>query len=233
MCHAATGVAYDRPLVSEDVPIIASRYARCLGATAIDKIVEALTDNHVPQPAVLIAVLEMAHRAKHNDRGIYPWSMMPFSALDLNTLERVQTDEMAAFHTVFESMALAERNMDLLNDVLGTHVGVQVRLVCDCGCISDGFDVDILGSAAYQRINRIRSLAESVGTPVIRVSTFAHADWQRRSLDMGVAEIGAYQRMWSLLQMLPQRSLDIFAHAGGDIEYLRTLQHQTVAVQAA
>lgn len=222
MCHTATEANYDRPLHPGDVPLIAGKYAKCLGNAAIDRIVDALTDYHVPQPAVLIAVLEMADRAKHKDRGIYPWPMMPFSALDLDTLERVQTNEMAAFHTVFESMALAERNMGLLNDVLARELGIQLRLVCDCGCISDGFEVDILGSAAYKQVNHLRSLAEAAGTKVIRVPTFSDIAWTSRHLDMGPREIASYERMWAMLSSLPARSLDL-SGAMGSTAYLRSL----------
>lgn len=228
MCHTATGANHDRPLHCDDVPLIASKYVKCLGETAIRRIVDAITDNHVPQPAVLIAILEMADRAKHKDRGIYPWPMMPFSALDLDTLERVQTNEMAAFHTVFESMALAERNMGLVNDVLASELGIQLRLVCDCGCISDGFEVNILESAAYKQVNHLRSLAEAAGTKVIRVPTFTDAAWTSRSLDMGPREIASYERMWSMLSSLPARSLD-FAAAAKGIAYLRDLKREPVA----
>lgn len=207
MCHTATGAAYDRPLHTDDIQTIVAPYERCLGGAAVTGIVQALTDAHVPQPAVLIAVLEMAHRAKHKDCGLYPWPMMPFSALDLDTLERVQTEDMAAFHTVFESMALAERNMRLLDQVLASQLGLQLRLVCDCGCVSDGFDVDILGDPAYAAINRVRSLAESVGTRVVRVPTFSDPAWTRRNLDMGPSEVTSYERMARILKSLPHRAI--------------------------
>lgn len=224
MCHTATGSAHDRPLHADDIPLIAASYMDCLGERAVTKIADALTDHHSPQPAVLIAVLEMAHRAKHKDRGMYPWSMMPFSALDLNTLERVQTDEMAAFHAVFESMALAERNMNLLNDVLKSELGLQLRLVCDCGCISDDFDTVILESPAYQEINLIRSVAEAAGTKVVRVPTFSSSEWIARDLDMGPREIASYQRMWGILTKLPHRSFDVEASVAGQVSYLRQLK---------
>jgi hypothetical protein len=224
MCHTATGAAHDRPLHKEDIPLIGASYQNCLGERAVTKIAEVLTDHHSPQPAVLIAALEMAHRAKHQDRGMYPWPMMPFSVLDLDTLERVQTDEMAAFHTVFESMALAERTMDLLNGVLARELGLQLRLVCDCGCISDDFETDILGSAAYQEINLIRSVAEAAGTQVIRASTFSSPEWTSRDLDMGPREIESYQRMWGILKMLPYRSFDISASVADQVSYLRQLK---------
>lgn len=221
MCHTATGAAYDRPLQAEDVSFIGVHYQKCLGAQTIARIAQAITDNHSPQPAVLIAALEMADRAKHNDRGMYPWPMMPFSALDLDTLERVQTDEMAAFHTVFESMALAERNMGLLNGVLRDELGLQLRLVCDCGCISDDFEKDILGSAEYAQINYVRSVAEAAGTRVIRVPTFSDKEWTRRDLDMGPREIESYKRMWRILSSLPNRSFDVKEATSGQVAFLR------------
>ncbi len=229
MCHAATGTSYDRPLHADDVPLIAARYQKCLGTKAIDSIVTAITDHHVPQPAVLIAVLEMMDRAKHRDHGMYPWAMMPFSALDLDTLERVQTEDMAAFHTVFESMALAERNMDLLDRVLRDELGMQLRLVCDCGCISDGFEADILGSPAYAQVNHLRSLAESAGTAIVRVPTFSDAGWTDRSLDMGRAEIASYQKMAGILYGLPRRDTDLRSLAAPGISFLRERKLERVA----
>jgi hypothetical protein len=224
MCRASTGKAYDRPLHADDVPLIAAHYEKCLGEGAIAAIVAAITDNHHPQPAVLIAVLEMAGRAKHRDVGMYPWPMMPFSALDLDTLERVQTEAMAEFHSVFESMALAERNVGLLNGALASKLGTQIRLVCDCGCISDGMDEDVLGSVAYARINDIRSLAEAVGTKVVRITNFQDADWLRRNLDMGSAEMRSYDKMWCILQSLPSRTIDLAASARANIAFLHDLK---------
>ncbi len=225
MCHTATGENYDRPLHVDDVPIIAHQYRHCLGSEAIDRIYDAITDHHTPQPAVLIAVLDMAHRAKHKDRGMYPWPMMPFSALDLESGERVQTDAMVAFHTVFESMALAERNTQLLNTVLKNELGLQMRFVCDCGCITDGADEDVLGSDAYMRVNSVRALAEAIGTPVVRVSSFDDTAWKRRDLDMGPTEIASYERMWSILKSLPVRQNDMAALRGG-MDYVRSLKPQ-------
>lgn len=224
MCRTSTGKPYDRPLHSDDIPLISAHYERCLGTAPIAAIVAAITDHHHPQPAVLIAVLEMAHRAKHQDRGMYPWPMLPFSALDLDTLERVQTDAMAEFHSVFESMALAERNMDLLNEVLRSELGIQIRLVCDCGCISDGMDEDILGSPAYAKINDLRSLAEAVGTKVIRFPDFQDAGWLSRDLDMGPREMRSYETMWEILTSLPSRDTDLFLAAQPAVSYLRELK---------
>lgn len=226
MCHQATGRPYDRPLHADDIPLIAAPYVGCLGQSAVSAITGAITDHHAPQPAVLIALLEMAHRTTHNDHGIYPWPMMPFSALDLDTLERVQTDDMAAFHTVFESMALAERNMGLVNAVFSRELGLQIRLVCDCGCISDRDDEDILGSPAYAQINHLRSLAEAEGTKIIRVGSFDHPDWTHRSLDMGSAEIKSYQRMSALLYSLPARESTLATQAEPLLASLRAMSRR-------
>jgi len=224
MCRETKGEPYDRPLHPDDVPLIARFYERCLGNEAISAIVAAITDHHHPKPAVLIAILEMMDRAKHNDQGMYPWPMMPFSALDLSTLERVQTDGMAAFHSVFESMALAEANMAKLNCVLQTHLGLQIRLVCDCGCISAEAKVDILGSSAYAQINAVRSLAEAVGTPVIRVKKFQNPDWLCRELDMGERETASYGKMMEILTSLPARRIDLKLQASPNVAYLRGLK---------
>lgn len=224
MCHEATGTAYDRPLAAEDIPLIAAHYLPRLNLTAIGRIADAIMDFHRPQPAVLVAVLEMVDRAKHADQGMYPWPMMPFSALDLDTLERVQTAAMAEFHSVFEGMALAERNMILMKDILDREFGIQFRFVHDCGCISDGNEVAILDSPAYKRINDLRALAEAIGTKVVHVRGFSDPEWLRRDLDMGPAEMRSYNRMWAILSSLPRRSTDLFGEAAAGVDYLRRLK---------
>jgi hypothetical protein len=173
----------------------------------------ALSDNHYCKPAVLIAVLEMVDRFKRGDHGLYQYPTMPFSAMDTDTLERVQTDGMYAFHSVFESMALAERNMLLLNAALKEHAGCKIVLFCDCGCAAVDAQYDAYGSDWYQVINRLRSLAEAVGTQVIRIDDFTHIEWNNRNLDMGEAEVSSYNRMYSLLTSLPPVDIDIMSLA--------------------
>ena len=212
MCHEATDASYDRPLFPEDVPLIARHYPH-LDRDGIDAVYQAITDHHWPQPAVLVTVLEMIDRAMRGDIGYYQHPTMPFSAMDLDTFERVQSDAMHAFHTVFESMALAQRNMVLLNDALKAHFGLQLVLFCDCGCSIVPADEEPYLTNWYQEINQLRSLAEAAGTKVIRVSDFNDPEWVARSLDMGEAEIVSYQRMFNILQGLPQRNVDVRALA--------------------
>jgi len=212
MCHEATGASYDRPLFAEDVPLIARHYPQ-LDRDGVDAIYRAITDHHWPQPAVLVTVLEMIDRARRGDIGYYQHPTMPFSAMDLDTFERVQSDAMYAFHAVFESMALAQRNMVLLNDALKTHFGLQYVLFCDCGgCIVPAGEQPFQTSW-YQEINQLRSLAEAAGTPVVRVSDFTDPAWIGRSLDMGNAETASYERMFGILRTLPQRPIDVCALA--------------------
>lgn len=207
MCHEATGASYDRPLFAEDVPLIAKAFPN-LYRQDVDALFAALTDNHFPQPAVLITVCEMVTRYQQGDAGYYTFPTMPFSAMDLETFERVQTPSMLAFHAVFESMALAQRNMMLLNQVLKERFGLQLVLFCDCGCDIMPADQDPYGGS-YKAINQLRSLAEAAGTPIVRPMNFTDPMWTSRNLDMGPAEIRSYERMFALLQTLPKRAFDI------------------------
>lgn len=217
MCHEATGASYDRPLFAEDVPLIARHYPH-LDRDGIEAVYRAITDHHWPQPAVLVTVLEMIDRAQRCDVGYYQYPTMPFSAMDLETFERVQSDVMYAFHAVFESMALAQRNMVLLNDALKAHFGLQYVLFCDCGACIVPADEEPFLTDWYQEINQLRSLAEAAGTRVVRVSDFndknwTHrwlgAKWETRQLDMGAAETASYERMFDILRNLPHREFSV------------------------
>jgi hypothetical protein len=216
MCHEASGVSYDRPIDFDDIALIARHYPR-LGAPAIHAIYGAITDNHWPKPAVLIAILELVERALEDDRGLYPYPTMPFSAMDLTTYERVQSHGMKAFHSVFESMALAQRNMVILNLVLARYFKLKIVLFCDCGCSIVPIDVDAFQTDWYKRINLLRSSAEAVGTKVVIVNDFNDPKWIERlhtnGLDMGLAEMASYDRIGAILQSLPAREFDVFAMA--------------------
>jgi hypothetical protein len=208
MCHETTGASYDRPLFPTDLPLIMQHYSQ-LDPAGVEAVYQAITDHHWPQPAVMIAVLELVDRAQRGDCGYYPHPTMPFSAMDLETLERVQSEGMYAFHTVFESMALAQRNMELLNQALSQHFGLKLVLFCDCGCgivpaHDEPFEADW-----YQVINQLRSLAEAVGTRVVRVDTFQSQTWRERDLDMGASEESSYDKMYRILAALPKRRFDI------------------------
>ena len=205
MCHEATGENYDRPMVEDDLIIISRNYP-CIEKDILRDIYRAITDHHYPQPAVMIAICDLIQRAQDGDDGYYMYPTLPFSAMDLDTHDRVQTNSMYAFHTVFESMALAQRNMELLNQVLISQLGVRLVLFCDCGCSVIPSDQDPYGDF-YKQINQLRSLAEAVGTKVIRVGDFDSPDWCDRPLDMGQSEMEAYDRMYLLLQNIPYRKL--------------------------
>lgn len=208
MCHEATGASYDRPIHPDDVAIIAAAYPR-VSREDINALYAAMTDHHWPQPAVLIALCEMVDRAQRGDLGYYPYPVMPFSAMDLESYDRVQTDGMYAFHTVFESMALAQRNMVLINEALAMHFNLQLVLFCDCGCGMVPRDCLPFEEEWYQQINALRSLAEAFGTPVVRVHDFWDPQWKSRDLDMGPSETTSYARMYSILQRVPRRVMQI------------------------
>ncbi len=219
MCHEATGVLYDRPIHEDDLHLIAAHYPR-LGIVAISAIYGAITDNHWPKPAVLIAVLELVERALNEDNGLYPYATMPFSAMDLSTYERVQSLGMKAFHSVFESMALAQRNVELLNRILADRFKLKLVLFCDCGACMVPAGLDAFATSWYKEINQLRSAAEAVGTKVIVVNDFNDPKWIERQhmngLDMGQAETASYDRMFAILTSLPAREFDVFAMAAPD-----------------
>lgn len=208
MCHETTGEAHDRPLFPEDVDTIAKNYP-ALNKAGVRAIYQAITDHHWPKPAVLIAVLELVDRARRHDHGYYQYPSMPFSAMDMETLERVQTEATYAFHSVFESMALAERNLVLMNKALEQHFGLKLVLFCDCGCSIVPAERDVFNESWYQEINQLRSLAEAFGTKVTLLPSFNDPEWMRRykagQLDMGPAEMSSYSKMYRILLSLPSR----------------------------
>ena len=208
MCHEASGVPYDRPLFEEDVPLIAKHYPN-LDRSGVEAVHAAITDHHWPQPAVLITVLEMVDRARRNDTGNNPFATMPFSAMDRDTYERVQVHKMAAFHTVFESMALAQRNMKLLNGALHTHFGLQFVLFCDCGCITMSADIDPFDTEWYLETNNWRAAAEAAGTKIVHLNDFSHPDWRDRDLDVTSVEESSYERMFDILNSMPARDFNV------------------------
>ena len=221
MCHETTGATYDRPLFREDVPLIAKHFPN-LDPVGIEAVYQAITDHHWPQPAVLVTVLEMVDRLQRGDVGFYRYPTMPFSAMDIETFERVQSDSMRSFHTVFESMALAQRNMKLLQDALEKHFGAWLILFCDCGCSMLPAGEQAFDARWYQEINQLRSLAEAAGTRIVRVTDFTDPEWTSRVLDMSSAETASYERMFSILQVLPHRSFDVRKLASAGFKELFT-----------
>jgi len=223
MCHESSGKSYDRPLFKEDVPLIAGQYPN-LSIEGVWKVYKALTDGFWPKPAVLITVLELVDRALRNDVGYYPSPTIPFSAMDLETFERVQTEVMTDFHSVFEGFPLAERNKFIVDEALMQAFGLKLVFFHDCGCSivpanSSPFDEDW-----YTKINTLRSLAEAVGTQVVQVVGFNDREWILRQdehgLDMGPSEKGSYIRMHRILRSLPAREYNLFELASSDFAQL-------------
>lgn len=207
MCHETTGANYDRPLFESDVSIIAGHYdtiPRC----KINRLYEAITDSNWAQPAVLIAFLEFITRFQKQDKGLYQHPTIPFSAMDLNTFERVQTPAMAAFHSVFETFRLAQRNCEMVDNVLAEEFGLKLVFFCDCGACSISLEDKSYGDW-YQEINQLRSLAEAAGTSVVIVDGFRSLNWTERQLDMGPSEMASYTRMFKILMTLPAREFDL------------------------
>jgi len=198
---------YDRPITINDKDIIKQSYPS-ISSSIIDEIYNRITYKNHPQPAVLIMILEMIYRDQIWDNWIYPVPISPFSWMDLETWERVQTPEMYAFHTVFESFALAQRNFDLMNQYIKKTFNKQILLFCDCGCwyIPSQDNTDILN--IIDDINAFRSFYESIWTKVIKAESFNSTDRTSRTIDMWESEINSYKKMYWILSWLKYIKID-------------------------
>jgi hypothetical protein len=201
MCHECSGTNYDRPITIQDREILKKHYAS-IDTNIVDGLYDRITDKNYPQPAVLVMILEMIYRDQNNDNGLYPVPLSPFSAMDLDTGERVQTPEMYAFHTVFESFALAQRNFSLMNQYLEKVFKKKIELFCDCGCDYRPTEPNKELDTMINDINAFRSFYESIGTKVIKPTWFEDSEWTKRTLDMWTSEIQSYKRMYSILTSL-------------------------------
>lgn len=199
MCHVCTNEPYGRPIKREDLVVVKKHYKE-IPENFLDDVFEAITDYHTPQPAVLVVMAEIFDRVRKKDNGIYNWPVIPFSALDLDTWERVQTKEMLAFHTVFESMALAQRNIELVRNVFNKYK-YEFFMFCDCGCGGASYNMNerVIDSENYKKINAVRSEIEAIGTDVILADSFDDKVWTERKLDMSNSEINSYKKMWNIL----------------------------------
>lgn len=117
MCHRNSGKAYERVLREEDLAVVEHHYPT-ISPAILRGVYECITDQNYPQPGVLIAVADLLYRDQQNLTGKYGIPVLPFSAMDLDNGERIQSRPMAAFHAVFESFSLAERNFRLLKEYL-------------------------------------------------------------------------------------------------------------------
>lgn len=220
MCTPCEDPRIHRPLVSVDIFDL-KRYYSKVDATLIDKICAALTDWNSVTPVVPTVIVEMVHRFQIGDNGSFQSPTLPFSAMALKTGERLQAPEMVQCHHVFESLILAQRNVELLQDVLRQH-GMQLVFFCDCGCKIIAADTDPYDEE-YLRVNAYRSYWEAVGSPVILVESFDSEDWKERRLDMGPSEVESYRRVALFLKKLPRRSADMPSEAVEGLDHLKKL----------
>jgi len=207
MCHVNTGKSWDRPIMAADLKAVWEFYSHLSGGLVsyrfVDSVYGAITDSNSPQPIVLVAIIDLYYRHLIGAKGVYPWVALPFSALDYQSGIRLMAPIMEPFHGVFAMFSLAQRNLELLRQVLWDW-GVQFVVFHDCGCfMPDRESGDVTQSALYQDINLVRSHYEALGGPVEVVPFDDAIEWQSLHLDMGLLEREAYVRMNSCLEQLP------------------------------
>lgn len=203
MCHTSTGESFDRPITKNDLKIIQNHY-QTIDKEILQWVYDRITDMNYPQPAVLLMIAELIYRDQEWDTWLYPVPVSPFSAMDLDTGERVQSKEMYSFHTVFESFALAQRNVQLLNNYLSNTIKTQIVLFCDCGWCSLRDDAPKEVRNIINNMNAFRSYYESIGTQVIKTESFDTPERSNRTLDMWESEKNSYKKMYKILTSLPK-----------------------------
>ena len=218
MCTECKDPRIERPLVLDDLVDIKNFYSE-VPPEILDGMYWALTDNNTITPITLVVLAEMVCRYLEGDKGSYERPTLPFSAMDLKTMQRVQTPEMAACHSVFESLTLAQRNVELLNIYLRSR-GMQIVFFCDCGCGIEASDKNPY-TDEYLRVNAFRAYYEAVGTQVVQVESFESLDWTSRRLDMGPCEIAAYLRITRCLKGIPKRHFEIPASVKQGLDLLK------------
>jgi hypothetical protein len=218
MCTECKDPRIERPLVIEDVDDIKRFYGQ-VPPEIIDGVYGTLMDDNTITPITLAVLVEMVSRFIEGDNGSYERPTLPFSAMDLKTMQRVQTPEMAVCHSVFESLTLAQRNVQLLDAYLRSR-GMNLVFFCDCGCGVEASDKNPY-TEEYLRVNAFRAYYEAVGTEVVQVESFEDSEWTSRRLDMGPSEIAAYLRIARCLKGIPKRHAEIPAEVKHGLELLK------------
>lgn len=202
MCTIRTSLPYDRPAVHCDLNLIKRFYPK-VSSHLLDKVWNAATDNHVPKPAVLVLLAELAHR---RTLGIEDWGneygpTLAFSAMDMQTSRRWQTPTMEHVHDTMISFSLGERNVGLVREVFEEH-GFSLAFFCDCGCGAPTNRTEFFGSELYQDTNLWRSWAEANGHPVTEISGPDDRRLSDLTLDMSPQQFESYDRIAQCLARL-------------------------------
>lgn len=204
MCTIRTALPYDRPAVPCDLKKIKTAYP-IVSADFLDQVWGAATDHHVPKPAVLVLLAELAFRRTLNeeDWGNPYGPTIAFSAMDFESSRRWQTPTMEHIHDTMISFSLGERNVSLVREVFETQ-GFSLGFFCDCGCGSPANLTEFFDSPFYQDTNMWRSWAEANGNQVIEISGPDDHRINGLSLDMSAAQFESYNRIQKALETLCQ-----------------------------
>ncbi len=212
MCHVNTGANWDRPIQRTDLEWVVNYYP--VSEELIEDIWEVILTDNSPQPIVLVALVDLAYRYQNKLVGDkYPWVTLPFSALldDPGTIQpiRVMAPQMSPFHGIFGMFALASSTVDLLKEMLHDKWQLSFDFFCDCGCIMTDPPNLHRSTQFFKDLNLVRGDAEAHGGGM-EIAPFEDPLWKDSRLDMGWAEIEAYQRMQECIQGLAEYdSLDL------------------------
>jgi hypothetical protein len=202
MCTIRTSLPYDRPSIPCDLKQIKEFYPT-VDSCLLDKVWNAATNNHVPKPAVLVLLAELAYR---RTLGVEDWGneygpTLAFSAMDLQTSRRWQTPTMEHVHDTMVSFSLGERNVGLVREVFEEY-GFSLAFFCDCGCGAPANRAEFFVSQFYQDTNLWRSWAEANGNPVTEISGPDDHRLADLTLDMSRKQFESYERIATCLAHL-------------------------------
>lgn len=212
---------YQRPLHQLDVLDISKDYQ--IPFDFCQAVFEAMTDWETPELASYILVIEAIKRFQEKDYGINqnfgPW--IPLSAISLDEkFIRYRTPAMQVFHDAFIAFNMSERNRDILDTVLAEK---QMKLVTlhSCGIVIVAVEkyAEFMNCKLHKVRNKLRSRANSIGTPLVLVNNFEDIPCQT---DMGESEFQSYYRAWKLLTSIAVRNIDISINIEADLDYLKS-----------
>jgi hypothetical protein len=220
---------FQRPLHQLDVLDISKYYQ--IPFDFCQTIFEAMTDWETPELASYILVIEAVKRFQEKDYGINqnfgPW--IPLSAISLDSeFTRYRTPAMQVFHDAFIAFNMSERNRDILDSVLKEK---QMKLVTlhSCGIVIVSLEkyLEFMNCKLHKVRNKLRSRANSIGTPLVLVDNFEEIPCQT---DMGKSEFQSYHRAWKLLTNIAKRSIDTSVDIEADLDYLKSNLHTSLLI---
>jgi hypothetical protein len=231
MCSVNDGRDFSRPMVKADIPVFVSSYEATVpqASLLVQRLYGDLTDHNTVRPAVLATILEGVHRLQLGLTGhsLYG-STFAYSGLkikddgDGSIFSRYQDVIMGHVHDAMLQFALAERNLQLVKETLGSF-GYDFLHFCDCGHIVARSGADYLETDEYKSMNLVRSYAESIGAPVFHVGSID--DLPLHLIDMHQHEVDGYKRIWQMLGRIGRQAFD--GEIAPAFEYLKAMKEGT------